>query len=636
VFAAVFGLAEGTEPTAVQAAAAAAPMPSPLVLEAETGSGKTEAALWRFHRLFAAGEVDSLCFLLPTRVAATAIYERIRGALARLFPEEDTRPNVVLAVPGYLRANGSQGVLREAFEVLWPDDDHADRAIYWAAENSKRFFAAGAVAGTIDQFLLSSMRTRHSHLRGAAVLRAFVVVDEVHASDPYMRGLLRVALARHHAAGGHAMLLSATLTGDARSAFVLAGSPRPLTRRRAREAGANSASGMPRSEATGDRGSLAPYPLLTAPGWTQGLPLPGWNKEVEVELRPLMRDAESVAAVVANAVRTGARVLVIRNTVRQAVATQRAIEHLLGDDHVALFRLAGVVAMHHGRYALPDRQQLDAQVEARFGKQAASDLSPCVLCATQTLEISVDCDADYMVTDLVPMDVLLQRLGRLHRHRVRDSWRPVAHRTARCLILVPDVAIESLLGQGAPRGLGVGDRSAYPDLLSLQCTLEQLVGADRSSPLRLRIPQDNRRLVEAACSAAALDAWVRAAPQGSEWPAHRQRMLGISGAQSGQSAHASVDWLGPWHRATAGELDGDVRTRLGLDGIDVELPSGMVSAFGNPVRQLSVPAWMWAGASLPTSADAPVASDVERIDGGFTFSIGSRRFRYDRLGLAHG
>lgn len=98
-----------------------------LTLEAETGSGKTEAALWRFKTLFEAGEVDALCFLLPTRVSATAIYDRLQTFLKALFPDPARQPSVVLAVPGYLRANGREGAPLGGFEVLWPDVPEADK-----------------------------------------------------------------------------------------------------------------------------------------------------------------------------------------------------------------------------------------------------------------------------------------------------------------------------------------------------------------------------------------------------------------------------------------------------------------------------------------------------------------------------
>ena len=101
---------------------------SVVIAESETGSGKTEAALWRFKTLFEAGEVDALAFLLPTRVAAISLEGRVRRFFEQLFPDPDLRPNVVLAVPGYIQSDGERGSrqadgagLLSRFETLWPD-----------------------------------------------------------------------------------------------------------------------------------------------------------------------------------------------------------------------------------------------------------------------------------------------------------------------------------------------------------------------------------------------------------------------------------------------------------------------------------------------------------------------------------
>ena len=606
-------------PTPVQEAAAAAPSSSPLVLEAETGSGKTEAALWRFKALFEAGEVDALCFLLPTRVAATGIFERISCFIERLFPDEAIRPNVVLAVPGYLRANGQQGKALAHFEVLWPDTDER-RPLYWAAESSKRYFAAAAAAATIDQFLMSSLQTRHAHLRASVSLRALVVVDEVHASDPYMRTLLAAALRRHHAAGGHSMLLSATLTSDLRQTLLnTAPSTFAAGRRRA---------GKVPPAAPDPSGVAAPYPLLSAPGYALGFDTPTPGKRIAIELKPWMRDADAVAARVVAALDAGARVLVLRNTVRQAVATQRALEAMLGADHPALFCCKGVVALHHGRYAFPDRQALDAAVGAQFGKGAASQRDALVLCATQTVEISVDCDADFMVTDLAPMDVLLQRLGRLHRHPKRDAFRANGFRGAQCVVLTPAQAdLSGLLKGGASRGLGIGARSAYPDLLCLQATLRML-----EQHSLLDIPRDNRMLVEQACGAASLGAL--ADTLGAAWQAHRNHLLGHASAQSSHALFHTTDWLKPWHEAVAGELDTEARTRLGLDGIDVELPALPRSVFGHELQRLTIPAWMLPSGASQAGAVFPTAEALLATPDALHFTVAGRAFVYDRWGLA--
>ena len=132
---------------------------SPLVvMESETGSGKTEAAFWYFKRLFEAGAVDGLYFALPTRVAATQLHAQLTKMTKALF-RDDERPGVVLAVPGYFRVDDVEGERAlEKFEVLWADDDpDKSRHLYWAAENPKRYLAAQIAVGTIDQVLLSAL-----------------------------------------------------------------------------------------------------------------------------------------------------------------------------------------------------------------------------------------------------------------------------------------------------------------------------------------------------------------------------------------------------------------------------------------------------------------------------------------------
>lgn len=580
------------------------------VLEAETGSGKTEAALWRFKTLLEAGEVDSLCFLLPTRVAATGIYGRVQRFIDRLFPDPALRPPVVLAVPGYLRANGDEGRRALAgFEVLWPDRQGGkDRALYWAAENSKRYFAASAAAATIDQFLLSALQVRHAHLRGSLALRSLVVVDEVHASDVYMTTLLLAALERHAAAGGHALLMSATLTGELRERLLQAGAPKSPGPRRADPALAS---------------PTAPYPAFSTRAGVRRCDGAGRDKQVHIECRPAMRDADQVAAIAAADAAHGARVLVLRNTVRQAVATQQALERRLGADHPALFRLGRVAALHHGRYAFEDRQLLDASVEAMFGTAAIGSREPRVLVGTQTLEISVDCDSDVMLTDLAPIDVLLQRLGRLHRHADRDPHRPDAARRPRLVVLVPPERDLAPLIGARSRGMGIGPRSAYENLLSIEATWRLLEA--RSG--EWRIPHDNRELVEAGAGTAALQALAETL--GGEWPAHAAAMAGQRSARAAAALPVRLQWDQAWSRAGWSELGEEVRTRLGLDGVDIELPQPWRTPLGGTIRRLTVPAWMLRGSGPFELTGCDDLGDRLRL------SVGDVDLVYGRLGLAH-
>ena len=96
------------------------------------------------------------------------------------------------------------------WRVRWDDNpDEAKLMARWAAESAKRYLAATIAIGTVDQAILAGLQVKHAHLRSSALSRSLLVIDEVHASDPYMtevqNRLLKIYLQR----GGYAMLMSA-------------------------------------------------------------------------------------------------------------------------------------------------------------------------------------------------------------------------------------------------------------------------------------------------------------------------------------------------------------------------------------------------------------------------------------------
>lgn len=217
-----FGKVFGNAPYPFQQAAAGDLGPVALI-EAETGSGKTEAALWRWLALRRAGKVDGLFFALPTRSAAVQLHARVDAMLTRLWGEAG--PRAVLAVPGYLRAGDVDGQALPDYAVRW--DDGATGEARWAAERANRFLAARVAVGTVDQALLGALPVKHALFRSSVLARSLLVVDEVHASDAYMTGLLERLLDQHVAAGGQALLLSATLGAAARAKLLRQPCPSP-------------------------------------------------------------------------------------------------------------------------------------------------------------------------------------------------------------------------------------------------------------------------------------------------------------------------------------------------------------------------------------------------------------------------
>ena len=598
-------------PTALQRSMEDPGLGPVVIVESDTGSGKTEAALWRFKTLFEAGEVDGLAFLLPTRVAAVSLEQRVRSCLDNLFPNADQRPNVVLAVPGYIQSDGERGTPLPRFETQWPDsalDAAAHRR--WAAERPKRFLAAAVAVGTVDQALLSGLTVRHAHLRGAALLRTLIVVDEVHASDAYMTQLLVGLLDRHADAGGHALLLSATLGSEARERLL--GAPQ----RRLRP---NEKRDPPSSGPIAD----VPYPAISDRHAIRSVPArDNAARTVRVRLCPCIDAPERIAAMAAEAARAGAKILVVRNTVAGAVAVQKALEQELGASHPALFRVRDVAAPHHGRFAALDRRALDDAVELHFGKQSPRN-GATVLIGTQTLEQSLDIDADYLLSDLAPADILLQRLGRLHRHA--RSGRPDRFASPEAVILTPasrDLSGFLKPGRGKQRH-GLGWR-VYDNLLSIEATWRVL--EQRS---RLCLPAENRTIVEAATHGPALD--VLARELGPEWERHRTDYVGSLGAMRGAAHINRLDWNLPWDEQVAWPEPGEkLRTRLGLDDRLATLAKPWTSPFGKDLTDMKIPGWMADGAE---PSDEPAVL-VEATAGALRFRWAGRDFLYDRHGLA--
>lgn len=567
-----------------------------LVLEAETGSGKTEAAVALFLSLLRAGRVDGLYFALPTRASALQVQGRITDLLrAALGP--GAAPPVGLAVPGYLRVDEEEGQRLPGYRIAWPDGDQPrldDRR--WAAAHSSRYLAGPVMVGTIDQLLLGGLPVRHASFRSASMLRQLLVIDEVHASDPYMTALLAHMLDQQRAAGGLTLLMSATLGAQARARLTKGPCPDLET-------------------------ALAiPYPCLHGAPFRPAAAAPDRNITMEVH-DPATLDAVLQRAIAAAG--EGAHILVLRNTVRAAVATQEALERLCPDPSL-LFRVKDRAAPHHARFAAEDRRLLDRALERDF----AGERSPRgrIAVTTQTAEQSLDIDADLLITDLCPADVLLQRLGRLHRHR-RDN-RPAGLDMPRALVLAP--GMEDLAGclppDGRAKAGAAGIGSVYANLLALAATLEAL----KANPVWL-VPSMNRALVEAITHhtalgqlAARLDAAV-----GGSWAAHHRYLYGRAAAERTVADHAVLDW----RRWDAGALvnDGDgvvtAATRLGERDRRVVLPSGTIGPFGEPITSLTIPAHML--------RDVPMEVEpmVEAVTEGVRLSLGRVVFLYSRIGL---
>lgn len=603
------------EPRPIQVKMGSVELGPLLILESETGSGKTEAALWRFAQLFRTGQVDGLYFALPTRVAATQIYERMRKFACNMWQDTgQSAPLVVRALAGYESADGQIAQKLPNFEVLWADKPDEQKAhTRWAAESSKRFLAAPLAVGTIDQALLGALQVRHAHMRHSLLSRSLLVVDEVHASDAYMATLLAHLLKAHLNAGGHALLLSATLGSSARHRYQRLISPSVP---------------MP----TLAQAIELPYPAITDGAEIEGLPDSGRSKRVHWQVKDCIDNAEAIAELAIHAAKQGAKVLVIRNTVPTALATFRAIENLAQQNGLqkALFNLNGIATVHHSRYSREDRPRLDKAVEQQIGKERAKPLQACIVVGTQTLEQSLDIDADLLITDLCPMDVLLQRVGRLHRHDRKPEERPENYRQAQAVVLMPaGYSLEGCLKKTC-HGLGRlhNGGGIYIDLRILEATRRLISGS--GSHL---IPQDNRELVERAMHPDVLADLEK--ELGPDWAMHEQSVDGELQAKKGVAAIHRLPFEKHFEDEAGNTLvflDGEqkVTSRLGATDYLLTFDPPQPGPFGHAIHHLPVRHHMWPNGVSPDTQPTVQAAGTE---GSFTFTLSTTAYRYSRLGL---
>lgn len=574
--------------------------PSITILESETGSGKTEAALSRFLMLFEAGLVDGMYFALPTRSAATQLHGRICAATRQAFADP---PAVVLAVPGYFRVDDIEGRRVKPFQVEWRADGLERNPRGWAAETSKRYLAGCIVVGTIDQVLLSSLMVAHAHLRATPLLRHLLVVDEVHASDAYMARILAEVLRRHLDAGGHAMLLSATLGAEMRTRLL---EPRSRSLRPSLEA----------SVAT-------PYPLVTyrARATIPKVAAAKDERAVAVSPRPWLEAPEAIADWALSQASHGATVLVIRNTVNDCVATQIAVEALARERDLEglLFRCHNAAAPHHARFARVDRELLDNALEAALHRDRPAQGR--VVVATQTVQQSLDIDADVLLSDLCPADVLLQRFGRVHRH---SRIRPKGFETPAALIAVPKIRdLGVLLNERGQAGNYHGFGRVYPDLRILEATWRLV----ETEPV-WRTPTMSRSIVERAIHSDVLS--LIATSLGARWHDHQNLMVGETLGHQRLAALNIVDWNEPYESMTfPAAVDQRITTRLGDGDRQVSFQTPVPGPFGAVVDNLLLRSWWVTGMDPQLSSAEDVASDTGIV----RFSFGGRRFVYDRLGV---
>lgn len=380
--------------------------PGLFILEAQMGVGKTEAALGAAEILAQRCEEGGIFFGLPTQATANGIFGRLLDWARK--QSDDTELSIRLAHgaaelnPEYLQLQ--QNTVHIADD---PDVGSDDKIMVhqWFRGN-KQALLANFVIGTVDQLLMAALKQKHVMLRHLGLAGKVVVIDECHAYDSYMGGFLDRGLEWLGQYKVPVILLSATLPAKRRAELVTA----YLNSKDAPD---------------GEWKNCRDYPLLT---WTDGknveqkkIPLKTKSRQVKIERLTEKCLTESLQ----NALREGGCAGVIVNTVKKAQAIAAQLKQELPDFEVVMF---------HAQFLMPDRAEKEKRLMERVGKNSTPEQrNRLIVVGTQVLEQSLDVDFDFMVSELCPMDLLLQRIGRLHRHTSRMRPNPVQN--ACCAVL---------------------------------------------------------------------------------------------------------------------------------------------------------------------------------------------------------
>ncbi|MBO4208855.1 CRISPR-associated helicase Cas3' [Micromonospora echinofusca] len=591
LFAARFVLPAGATPRPVQRTVAelaeTMPVPGMMIVEATMGEGKTEAALAAVETLARRTGASGCYLALPTRATSDAMFGRMLSWLRRLPDTHIGRgARDVRLAHGKAALNADYDRLRITSlpTGIAEDDGGTDIGVHRWLAGPKRTLLSSFVVGTIDQLLFAALRSKHLVLRHLGLAGKIVVIDEAHAYDVYMTQFLDRALHWLGAYGVPVVVLSATLPAHRRAELMKAydtgrlGAPPPLTWRDR---------GKPRVDPYADLRTDLRYPLVTVSTAERGAAATSCadsGRGIEVTVRRLADDLPALTDLLRDQLADGGCALVVRNTVARVQETAAALRDTLGPDTP--------VTVAHSRFMAVDRATKDRWLRDTFGPPGTGNRPHRhVVVASQVAEQSLDIDFDLLVTDLAPVDLVLQRIGRLHRHP-RDH-RPTRIATPTCWITGADWSTE-------PPEPVTGSRRVYQPATLLRSAAVLLPHLD-GEPLRL--PADIAPLTQTAYGAEPTGppSWQPAmaeadARQHDEMTTKELKANGFRLAEVAEPGVPLIGWL------SGGVGDGDDRVAQGHVR-DTDAESLEVLLLVRTPDGLTLPSWIdGGGVTVPTAS----------------------------------
>lgn len=348
--------------------------PGLTIIEAPMGIGKTEIALSLSEMFSQKSHKSGIYFGLPTQSTANGMLDRFK--------------DFIKTEPGTqgLKLMHGKAQFNEDYQKLTKNKHNVIVDSWFSKKLSS---LETFTLGTIDQLLAMSLMQRHLFLKHLGFSQKVVIIDEVHAYDIYMFSYLKKALMWLSTYNVPVIALSATLPFPKRQELVNAYLYGKHTR-------------------TNLKPTLA-YPLVTCTDNQDVKCFDTFSKlnTKKVTIKHLTSDSPSALAQKAtNLVKNGGICGIIVNSISRAqeVANEIKIPHLV----------------LHSAFLAKDRSKLEQKLLKLIGKHGKRP-NKFVIIGTQVLEQSLDIDFDVLISDLAPMDELLQRIGRLQRFNLKRS-----------------------------------------------------------------------------------------------------------------------------------------------------------------------------------------------------------------------
>lgn len=570
-----FDLSESTELNAMQQAVLESAGPGLTIVEHSTGGGKTAAALMAAEKIAYEQGRSGIYMALPTRTVATAMYETVTDWLSGDTGGSTSGSSVAGLVHGKAERSAR-------FAEVASGDVEGVSYNEWF--HHKRAALMPVSVGTIDHVLMCGLKTPHVVLRHVGLLSKVLVIDEIHSSDTYMETYLKTLVAWCGALGVPVIALSATLSNERRQLLVDAyRRGQGHSSREVESAGA--ASQITRVNELGEVSCAA-------------VPVGASSRKVKCGLVGSSPDIEDVVATVDE---HGGVVGLIADTVTRAQDWYEQVARLCEGTDVEIVLL-------HSRFTDTDRAAREQDLVERCGRGGVRP-DKLIVVSTQVIEQALDIDFDYMVSDVAPVDALIQRAGRVHRHA--ETRRPTVFATPRIDICGVD---------GAQFARGVD--TVYSPWMLLK-TLQFLRGRDELDTGR-GVVEAMDCVFNTADSELVTDSDIAERIDEAK-AAHEKRfsvMRALSRVSMLPDVRGPVSLMRQWSvsSTTADESVGAVRLPDG--SVEVEL------VVEGSVDTLRIPAWWHTSTGLARWMTSRGAVRVE-VDEDGCFDLGRGRLRYD-------